>query len=123
VDVSPAVLGVTAEAVRRLRERDEHVAMAERIAARLEAARTQAYALADEADPERVPERLAVRAEVHALSCSATAARVAAGAGRAMLLDQAAQRLARVALFLLVQGQTPAVRAAQLASFGGATGE
>ena len=42
------------------------------------------------------------------------AALMARGGGRAIRRDEHAQRLAREALFLLVQGQTPAIRAAQL---------
>jgi alkylation response protein AidB-like acyl-CoA dehydrogenase len=42
-----------------------------------------------------------------------TAALVASTGGRAVILDHHGQRLAREAMFLLVQGQTPAIRAAQ----------
>src|SRR5947209_3437761 len=120
LDVSPAVLGITAEAVRRLRERDDEEAavLAESVHARLDALRAAAYALVDTVEAgQRPEERLAVRAAAHELSCRATAGLVAAGAGRSMLLDAPAQRLARVALFLLVQGQTTAVRAATLQTF------
>ena len=55
-----------------------------------------------------------LRAQAHLLAVRATTALVTVGAGRSMLLDSAAQRLARVALFLLVQGQTAAVREATL---------
>jgi alkylation response protein AidB-like acyl-CoA dehydrogenase len=114
IDASPALFGVTAEALRRLRERDaaDTTALADALQSRLDELRASAYALADQdGAPE---ERLAVRAEAHQLALTATAAVVAAGAGRSMLLDAPAQRLARVALFLLVQGQTAPVRAAQL---------
>jgi alkylation response protein AidB-like acyl-CoA dehydrogenase len=47
-----------------------------------------------------------------ALDCAA--ALVAAGGGRAMLRSEHAQRLAREAMFLLVQGQTPSIRRGQL---------
>jgi len=116
-DVSPAVFGVTAEAVRRLRERTDPVAdaVAGEVQEQLDEVRTAAYALADDAaDGERIEERLRLRAEAHLLAIRATTALVTVGAGRSMLLDSAAQRLARVALFLLVQGQTAAVREATL---------
>ena len=116
-DVSPAVFGVTAEAVRRLRERDD-AATAEVAAAieeELSAVREAAYSLVDRVEPgERIDDRLRLRARAHLLATRATTALVTVGAGRSMLLDSAAQRLARVALFLLVQGQTAAVREATL---------
>ena len=120
-DVSAAVFGVTREAVRRLRERDEPAAReaAQAMDVQLHQLRSAAYALIDDVPPgERVEERLGIRAQAHALACRATAALVAAGAGRSMLLDAPAQRLARVALFLMVQGQTAPVRAATLAALG-----
>jgi alkylation response protein AidB-like acyl-CoA dehydrogenase len=121
-DVSAAVFGVTAEVVRRLRERDESVAL--EVAADLEqqllALREVAYHLIDDVPAgEQVQQRLVVRARAHALACRATAALVTAGAGRSMLLDAAAQRLARVAMFLLVQGQTAPVREATLRELAG----
>ena len=116
-DVSAAVFGVTEEAVRRLRERNDPSAtsLADAVHAEAGRLRTAAYALMDGVEPGlRVDERLHLRAQAHALACRATAGLVAAGAGRSMLTDAAAQRLARVALFLLVQGQTAAVRDATL---------
>lgn len=119
-DVSGSVFGVTREAVRRLRERDD--ATTDELAAgfeqRLDTLRSAAWSLPEVPSGDDIDERLRIRAEAHLLACNATAALVAAGAGRAMLLDQAPQRLARVALFLLVQGQTASVRAAQLAALG-----
>jgi len=120
-DVSSAVFGVTAEAVARLRQRDEPAATdaAQALDEQLSRLRASAYTLIDDVPAgEQVDERLAIRAQAHALACRATAALVAAGAGRSMLLDAAAQRLARVALFLMVQGQTAPVRAATLAALG-----
>jgi hypothetical protein len=116
-DVSPAVFGLTAEAIRRLTERGDAAAqeLATRSADELERIRTSAYLLMDDVDPaERIDERLGLRAEAHALALRTTAALVTLGAGRSMLLDAPAQRLAREALFLLVQGQTAAVREATL---------
>jgi alkylation response protein AidB-like acyl-CoA dehydrogenase len=116
-DVSPAVFGVTAEAVRRLWERDDEAAraVADSVETELTSLRMSAYELADDVPAgRRVDERLKLRARAHLLSCRATTALVALGAGRSMLLDSPAQRLARVALFLLVQGQTVDVRRATL---------
>jgi alkylation response protein AidB-like acyl-CoA dehydrogenase len=61
----------------------------------------------------------AARAAASALAVRAASARVAAGGGRSMVTDHHAQRLAREALFLLVQGQTTAIRAAQVAALTG----
>ena len=122
-DVIAGVFGVTAEAIRRLRQRDDAAASALAGAAqvRLEAVRAAAYALMDEAEPgSRIDERLRLRAEALMLACHVTSGLVAAGAGRSMLLDAAAQRLARAALFLLVQGQTGPVRDATLGAMTGA---
>jgi alkylation response protein AidB-like acyl-CoA dehydrogenase len=116
-DVSAAVFGITAEAVRRLRERDDAAAgaVADAVDAELRELRESAYALMDDVPAgEQVEQRLQLRAQAHLLACRATTALVTLGAGRAMLLDAPAQRLARVALFLLVQGQTAAVREATL---------
>ncbi|NEC75773.1 acyl-CoA dehydrogenase, partial [Streptomyces rochei] len=51
---------------------------------------------------------------------AATTAAVVAGGGRATSLDSPAQRLAREAMFLLVQGQTAPVRRAHLAALSDA---
>jgi hypothetical protein len=104
-DVSPAVFGITDECIRRLGGSDP-------LTAQLDSLRGRAYALQDESGPRA--ERIAVRAEAHALALRASAALVAAGAGRSMLAGNPAQRLAREALFLLVQGQDAEIRAAQL---------
>ncbi len=115
-DVSPAVFGVAGECVRRLADGDA----AARFAAELDELRARAYALQDESGPRA--ERVAVRAQAHALALRASAALVAAGAGRSMLAGNPAQRLAREALFLLVQGQDAEVRAAQLSELSGRSG-
>ena len=114
-DVSPAVFGVTGECVRRL-DGDA----ASYLAAELDDLRARAYGLQD-AHGAR-DERVAVRAQAHALALRASAALVAAGAGRSMLAGNPAQRLAREALFLLVQGQDAQVRAAQLSALSGLSG-
>jgi hypothetical protein len=65
----------------------------------------------DQADAEAMPR---ARAGATDLALRATAALMAAGGGRAIGRDEHSQRLAREALFLVVQGQTPAIRAAQI---------
>jgi alkylation response protein AidB-like acyl-CoA dehydrogenase len=65
----------------------------------------------DEASPEAMPEQ---RARASELALRAATALVISGGGRAIALDHHAQRLAREALFLLVFGQTGAIKAAQL---------
>lgn len=76
------------------------------IDAALEAARRAL----DDADADAMPR---ARAEATDLAVRATAALMATVGGRAIGRDQHAQRLAREALFLVVQGQTPAIRTAQ----------
>ncbi|MGW1595840.1 acyl-CoA dehydrogenase family protein [Streptomyces sp. NPDC002343] len=138
---SPAVFGVTRAALSLL---DADTAAPLR--ARLAGIRGRAYELADGPLPEGwtgprgngtgpeagtepgavdawVRERLAVRARAYELLRTATTAAVVAGGGRAMALTSRAQRLAREALFLLVQGQTAESRAAHLRALGGAPGD
>lgn len=91
------------------------VGIAERAARLLESrtlaeqAEALATALAERPDAE-VP---ALRAEASLLAVRAATTLVATRGGRAMGLDDPAQRLARDAMFLLVFGQTPAIRAEQ----------
>ncbi len=54
------------------------------------------------------------RADTSWLAVRASAALIAAEGGKSMILNSHAQRLGREALFLLVQGQTAPIRAAQL---------
>lgn len=115
-DVSPAVFGVTAECITRLGVDDASA----RLTAELDEIRCRAYELQDAAGPR--PERLAVRAQAHALALRASAALVAAGGGRSMLATSPAQRLAREALFLLIQGQDADTRAAQVSVLAGLSG-
>jgi hypothetical protein len=56
------------------------------------------------------------RAEASLFALRCATALMAAGAGRAVLRDHHGQRLAREALFLVVQGQTAAIRDAQRAA-------
>lgn len=61
---------------------------------------------------------MAVRAWAADLATRSALALVAAGGGRSLGLDQHAQRLGREAMFVLVFGQTAALREAQLARLG-----
>ena len=61
----------------------------------------------------------AARADASALALRAAAALVASGGGRSIVVTSHAQRLAREAMFLLVQGQTTTIRAEQVRQFAG----
>jgi len=112
VNPNPAVFGVTRAALALL---DEETAAPLR--SRLEETRRQAYALADGAAPDEcLGDRLALRTQAFTVLQTATTAAVVAGGGRSMLLTNRAQRLAREALFLMVQAQTRESRRAQLAA-------
>ncbi|MFI6035904.1 acyl-CoA dehydrogenase family protein [Streptomyces sp. NPDC051315] len=115
VNAGPALFGITESALALL---DEDTAAPLR--ARLAEVRGRAYALADHPVPhEYAEERLALRTQAYEVLLTATTAAVVAGGGRSMLLSSRAQRLAREALFLLVQGQTPASRTAHLNALAG----
>jgi alkylation response protein AidB-like acyl-CoA dehydrogenase len=68
----------------------------------------------DTAGPAELP---AARAEASATALRAATMLVIATGGRSLLLSEHAQRLAREALFLLVFGQTAAIRSAQIETF------
>ena len=63
------------------------------------------------ASPDTMPEQ---RARASELALRAATTLVVSGGGRSIGVDHHAQRLAREALFLLVFGQTPAIKAVQL---------
>ena len=75
--------------------------------AELDAARSALYA----AEVDEMPDR---RAQVGYVGIRATSALVSSVGGRAITLAHHGQRLAREALFLLVQGQTAEIRAGHL---------
>jgi alkylation response protein AidB-like acyl-CoA dehydrogenase len=82
------------------------------------ALRTRAYdLLLDVPARECTAERTALRGELAALTVRAAHALIAARSGSALRADSPEQRWAREAAFHLVQAQTAAVRAAQLAAF------
>ena len=126
VTVNPGVLGIAQAAVDRLRELGGARGLAEAtdlaglLASRLTDVRTEAYALADAGGP--ADEALAHRVTALRLCLSATAALVAAGAGGSMAMTNPAQRWAREAMFLVVQGQTLEARKAMLRSWADTAG-
>jgi alkylation response protein AidB-like acyl-CoA dehydrogenase len=117
-NASPAVFGV-AESALSLLDQDDPTTKGLRL--RLDKVRRQAYALADHPAPhEHMEERLALKTKAFDLMRTATTAALVTGGGRALDLDNRAQRLAREAMFLLVQGQTAEVRRAHLGALSAA---
>jgi hypothetical protein len=119
--VSPGAFGVVRGAVADLalhaeRRSDPRAAeLAEALTREARALRAAAYAAADEpATDDVIARRLELRAQALDLAGRATSAAVVAAAGAAMRAGHPAGRRAREALFLLVQAQTSASRAASL---------
>lgn len=118
LDASPAVFGLTRAALQQLTRVPDDTARraAAALSAELATLRAECYRLRDASPPgTAAPQRLAGRAAAHALCIRATAALVAAGGGRSLARSEPAQRFAREALFLSVQAQSAASRAATLA--------
>lgn len=120
-DARPHHFGLAATVLRELDESDEPAvrAVAATWRPRIAGIRSRAYALADEAaaaggGPHRVAERLATKAASGEALSTITRALIVARSGRSLAGDDTAQLYARSALFVLVQGQTADVRAAQL---------
>ncbi|MDQ6648716.1 MAG: acyl-CoA/acyl-ACP dehydrogenase [Actinomycetota bacterium] len=125
-NATPAVFGLLRTVVRRLaaaaerRREPAGVALAERFASEAARLRAAAYRLVDDVPAaESLEERLEIRAAGLDLAVRASAALVAVGAGGSMALTAPAQRLAREALFHLVQAQTGPVRTATLRRLAG----
>ena len=119
---SPHTFGLQREIVDRLRRTAEHRAdpqaaqLADALAREGDELRERAYRLLDDVPAdEQIDERLQVRAASLELVVRSAAALVAATGGSAMALAAAPQRLAREAIFHLVQAQTGPVREATLA--------
>ncbi|MCE3552432.1 acyl-CoA/acyl-ACP dehydrogenase [Pseudonocardia sp. RS11V-5] len=116
-----ATTGLLRRVLRALSELDRPgvAELAATLAERADHLRAEALALLLEVPArERIPERLALRGELGALTVRAANALVAARSGGAMLRTSPEQRWAREASFHLVQAQTAPVRAAQLAALG-----
>jgi alkylation response protein AidB-like acyl-CoA dehydrogenase len=100
-------IGVGSRAVSLLEASGVEDRLVTRFRDRLEATR-------QELDGAAVPELPEARARASLFAVDVTSSLVASGGGRGMMLESHAQLLARWAMFLLVQGQTPPIRAAQL---------
>lgn len=118
---TPHTFGLQRECVRRLAEtasqRDDGTAaaLAHGLGQEGQRLRRVAYTLLDDVPAdELLADRLAVRASSLELVVRTATALVAATGGSAMSLDAAPQRLAREAVFSLVQAQTAPVREAVL---------
>ncbi|MFI5685152.1 acyl-CoA dehydrogenase family protein [Streptomyces sp. NPDC051636] len=119
-NASPAVFGVAYAALALLDEVPDAADAARALRTRLDEVRGQAYALWDHPVPhERIEERLALKTRAFDLMRAATTAAIVAGGGRSLDRASRAQRLAREAMFLLVQGQTSEVRRAHLDHLAG----
>ena len=120
-NASPHTFGLHREIVRRLaatagRKGDATAAgLARQLDDEGEELRARAYRLIDEVPAgEQVEARLRARAQSLELVVRSATSLIAATGGAAMSLDAAPQRLAREAVFHLVQAQTAAVRDATL---------
>lgn len=120
-NAGPHHFGLQRECTRRLaetaaqREDATAAALAQALAAEGERLRRVAYTLLDDVPPqEHLQDRLDVRACTLELVMRTATALVAATGGSAMAVHAAPQRLAREAMFLLVQAQTRTTRQAQL---------
>ncbi|MGZ9935773.1 acyl-CoA dehydrogenase [Streptomyces sp. NC-S4] len=117
-NANPAVFGHLRAAVDLLlaaapRAGATYGTLAHRLAEEAARLRSEAYALRDELAPEQeVPARTGVRAAALDLAVRAATACVAATGGRAVQYGNTAGRLAREALFHLIQAQTPQLREA-----------
>ncbi|MCX4098550.1 acyl-CoA dehydrogenase family protein [Nocardia sp. alder85J] len=113
--------GLAETVLRELEETEQPLAqrIAEVWRPRVAEIRATAYDLSDEArahggGPYRLDDRLAARVAANDALAVLTRGLLVARAGRGLATGDTAQLYARSALFLLVQGQTPEVRAAQL---------
>ena len=120
-DARPASLGLLRRVLVELercgleRDRPEALDAAHTLGERAAALRAVAYTLLhDVAAGDRIRERTLLRGELAELTVRSANALVAARSGSAVLLGSPEQRWAREAMFHLVQGQTAAIRAAQL---------
>ncbi|MFF4983095.1 acyl-CoA dehydrogenase family protein [Streptomyces sp. NPDC001046] len=116
-NAGPAVFGVAEAALDLVGRSPDGEEPARTLRVRLDEVRREAYALADQpVTRECVIRRLAARSRAYDVMRAATTAAIVAGGGRAMALDDRAQRLAREGMFLLIQGQTADARRSHLGS-------
>jgi alkylation response protein AidB-like acyl-CoA dehydrogenase len=125
-NAQPAVFGLAAAALRLLEHRGtghrepEAVAAARSLGETLATVRAEAYRLLDDVPAgDLLDRRRELRALAQQVLVDATTALVIAGAGGSMAAGAPAQRLAREALFLLVQAQTADTRGVALRRWAG----
>ncbi|WP_427891898.1 acyl-CoA dehydrogenase family protein [Kribbella sp. GL6] len=126
-DARPHHFGLAATVLDELHASSHPAArqVADAWAPRVARIREQAYAITDEVAaagpgaPQRVEERLALKVASGEALATLTRALLVSRAGHGLTDDDTAQLHARSALFLLVQGQTAAVREAQLKALAG----
>lgn len=126
-DARPHHFGLAATVLDELRASSHQDAnrVAEVWAPRVDRIREQAYAITDQVTaagpgaPQRVNERLALKVAGGEALATLTRALLVSRAGHGLTDDDTAQLHARSALFVLVQGQTAAVREAQLKALAG----
>ncbi|WP_433528199.1 acyl-CoA dehydrogenase family protein [Micromonospora sp. CA-263727] len=123
-DARPHHFGLAATVLRELGAASHPLApqVAAAWAPRIGQLRADAYGLSDEAaaaggGPYRLDERLALKVATGEALGTLTRALLVARSGHGIASEDTAQLHARSALFLLVQGQSTAVREAQLAHF------
>lgn len=119
-DARAHIFGLAHRMLDELRKEETAGSVAERWAPRVAKLRERAYALSDEAIEatdrgHRLQERLALKVAAGETVAALSRALLIARSGRGLATDNTAQLHARTALFVLVQGQTPEVRSAQLA--------
>jgi alkylation response protein AidB-like acyl-CoA dehydrogenase len=118
-NANPSAFGVARGAIADLdylaaQRADERIAaLTSSLVDECRAVRRRAYAMVDDASAG-IPERLAIRAASLDLVLRATTAVIVARAGAAMRSGHDAERRVREALFLQVQAQTAATRAASM---------
>ncbi len=124
-NATPASIGLLRRLLSELdrqgaeRDRPEATELAAALSEEAARLRDEAYALLTGVPLfERVPERVALRGELGALTVRAAQALVATRSGSALLSTSPEQRWAREAMFHMVQAQTDPVRRAQLDALG-----
>ncbi|MFE7976503.1 acyl-CoA dehydrogenase family protein [Streptomyces shenzhenensis] len=120
-DARAHVFGLAGRVLDELRAEPGTGAVVERWSPRVAELRERAYARADEAAAAadhnlHLEERLALKVAAGEAVSTLSRALLIARSGRGLTTDDTAQLHARSALFVLVQGQTAEVRAAQLAA-------
>jgi hypothetical protein len=121
VDAKPHLFGLAAAVLEELRNETHPLARdaAHAWTPKVEELRQRAYTLADAPDAAaHYKERLRIRVQAGEALDTVSRALFVARAGRSLQGNDSAQYYLRCAHFLLVQAQTDAVRAAQLAALG-----